>query len=160
MNAGRYTLKKERARRRRLRVRRRVRGVPERPRLTVSRSLRHLYAQVVDDVSGRTLLGLSSRIVTPEMIALAVEAKAEKAAGAKGEKKDDKKEDKKEEKKAGAKGERKIDKKAISRTLGLQVAARAKELGIELVVFDRDRYPYHGRIQQFAEGARKGGLKF
>jgi large subunit ribosomal protein L18 len=104
-----------------MRIRRRIRGVPERPRLTVSRSLRHIYAQIVDDESGKTLLGVSSQ-------SSALEAKG--------------------------------DKKKISLALGQLVATRAKELGIEAVVFDRDRYPYHGRIEKFAEGARKGGLKF
>jgi len=33
-------------------------------------------------------------------------------------------------------------------------------MGIESVVFDRDRYQFHGRIKMFAEGAREGGLKF
>lgn len=104
-----------------MRVRRRIRGVPERPRLTVSRSLRHIYAQIVDDESGKTLIGMSSK-------AQALEAKG--------------------------------NKKARSLALGELVATRARELGIEAVVFDRDRYPYHGRIEKFAEGARKGGLKF
>jgi large subunit ribosomal protein L18 len=39
------------------------------------------------------------------------------------------------------------------------MAERAKARGIERVVFDRGGYPYHGRVQAFAEGAREGGLK-
>jgi large subunit ribosomal protein L18 len=46
--------------RRHLRVRKKVTGVPERPRLVVSRSLRHMVAQVVDDTTGRTLASASS----------------------------------------------------------------------------------------------------
>ena len=52
------------------------------------------------------------------------------------------------------------DKKQKSHKLGLAVAEKAKEKGIEAVVFDRNRFPYHGRVKAFAEGARKGGLKF
>ncbi len=43
------------------RIRMRIRGTPERPRLTVFRSLNHLYAQIIDDVSGRTLVAVDSR---------------------------------------------------------------------------------------------------
>lgn len=54
-------LSRERARQRRhLRIRRRVIGTPERPRLNVFRSSRHIYAQIIDDVSGRTLISASS----------------------------------------------------------------------------------------------------
>jgi large subunit ribosomal protein L18 len=95
--------------------------VAERPRLVVSRSLSHLYAQIVDDGKGVTLLGLSS---LSDQVSLSG------------------------------------DKKERSKQLGKAVAERAKALGIESVVFDRDRYRYHGRIQMFAEGAREGGLKF
>lgn len=121
MNKGRYVQKAIRARRRRMRVRRRISGVPERPRLVVSRSLSHMYAQIVDDLAGRTLLGLSSRASGLTL--------------------------------SGNKGER-------SKLLGKALASRARELGIEQVVFDRDRYQFHGRIKMFAEGAREGGLKF
>ena len=49
----------QRRRRRHLRVRRRVTGTPERPRLVVFRSLKHIYAHLVDDTTGRVLLGLA-----------------------------------------------------------------------------------------------------
>ena len=61
-------------RRRHWRVRRKVRGTPERPRVAVFRSNRHIYAQVIDDVSGRTLVAASS-----------VEAEIRTATGKKGE---------------------------------------------------------------------------
>lgn len=46
--------------RRHLRIRRKVNGTAERPRLVVFRSLSHIYAQLVDDLAGRTLLTVSS----------------------------------------------------------------------------------------------------
>ena len=46
--------------RRRFRVSKRVRGTPERPRLCVYRTLKHMYAQVIDDESGRTLVAAST----------------------------------------------------------------------------------------------------
>ena len=46
--------------RRHKRVRKKIKGTPERPRLVVFRSLSHIYAQVIDDTSGRTLLSASS----------------------------------------------------------------------------------------------------
>jgi large subunit ribosomal protein L18 len=121
MNIGRQKNKTVRAQRRRRRIRKRIRGRAERPRLVVKRSLRFMYAQIVDDDAGRTLVAISSR---------------EGALTLDG------------------------DKKNKSKQLGKALAERARERGIETVVFDRDRYPYHGRIRMFAEGAREGGLKF
>jgi large subunit ribosomal protein L18 len=51
-------------------------------------------------------------------------------------------------------------KKEVSRALGKALAEKAKSKKISQVVFDRNGYIYHGRIKEFAEGAREGGLKF
>ncbi len=47
-----------------------------------------------------------------------------------------------------------------ARAAGKLLAERAREQGIESVVFDRGGYRYHGRVKAFAEGAREGGLQF
>lgn len=52
------------------------------------------------------------------------------------------------------------DKKAKASKVGALIAARAKEAGIEAVVFDRAGYKYHGRVAALADAAREGGLKF
>ena len=103
------------------RVRGKISGTPERPRLSVFRSEKNIYAQIIDDVAGNTLVSASS-----------VE-KGFEGSGAN---------------KEGA------------RAVGKLVAERALAKGIEEVVFDRGGYIYHGRVQELAEGAREGGLKF
>ena len=100
-------------------VRGKVSGTGDRPRLTVFRSNRHIYAQLIDDTSGRTLAAASSR------------------------------ED-------GVANGKPVD---VSKSVGSRLAERAKEAGIEAVVFDRNGYKYHGRVRALAEGAREGGLQ-
>jgi large subunit ribosomal protein L18 len=112
--------------RRHKRVRRKVVGTAERPRLAVHRSLKHIQAHLVDDTSGRVITGIST--TTPELTQL--------------------------------RGEDGNDKTALSREAGKRLAEKAKAAGIEVVVFDRGGYLYHGRVAAFAEGAREGGLKF
>jgi large subunit ribosomal protein L18 len=111
--------------RRHMRIRKKVMGTAERPRLTVFRSLNHIYAQLVDDLTGRTILTVSSmdKEVAPNL----KETKGKIEAG---------------------------------KLVGKQIAARAKEKGIERVCFDRSGYLYHGRVKAVAEGAREGGLNF
>ncbi len=75
-------LTKEEARaRRHMRIRRKVIGTAERPRLNIFRSSRHIYAQVVDDTQGRTLLSASS--LDPELdLKVGGNVEAAKAVGA------------------------------------------------------------------------------
>lgn len=47
-----------------------------------------------------------------------------------------------------------------SKLVGTAIAAKASELGLKEVVFDRGGYLYHGRVKAVADGAREGGLKF
>jgi large subunit ribosomal protein L18 len=47
-----------------------------------------------------------------------------------------------------------------SKEVGKKLAEKAKESGIETVVFDRNGYVYHGKVKALADGAREGGLKF
>ncbi|MDX2040935.1 MAG: 50S ribosomal protein L18 [Acidobacteriota bacterium] len=104
------------------RIRKKVKGTSERPRLAVFRSLNHVYAQVIDDVNGVTLCSASS---------------VEKSAG------------------IGNGGN--ID---AAKSIGKLIAERAKEKGINSVVFDRGGYIYHGRVKSLAEAAREAGLQF
>jgi len=48
----------------------------------------------------------------------------------------------------------------ISKSVGTYMAKLAKDKGISKIVFDRNRYRYHGRVRSLAEGAREGGLEF
>jgi len=131
--------------RRHRRVRAKISGTQERPRLNVYRSLSHIYAQVIDDDSGKTLASVSSlRLEMPT--AEATEAAGTEEEGKKGKKK-------KEKKPEGLKVRR-------SRAVGKAIAEKATGLGIKKVVFDRAGFLYHGRVAALAEAARKNGLEF
>lgn len=129
------------------RIRRKVRGTPGQPRLAVFRSLCHIYAQIIDDTKGRTLVASSS-----------VETGV--ADGGSPAEKDDKptKSDKKGAKKAVAKASG--GNVAGAKLIGKTIAERAKEKGIQKVVFDRGGYIYHGRVKALADAAREAGLEF
>lgn len=187
---------------RHMRLRNRFEGSQVRPRLSVFRSGNQIYAQVIDDSTGHTLVAASSLDETlknfkpalqaapvakeeeqaePEEVEVAAEAaptkKAAKAvkapakAPAKGQGKPGRVVQAKTVLPSAKKGERKTPvealvaisnnhKVALAREVGKLVAQRAKEKGIEQVVFDRGGYPYHGRVAALAEGAREVGLKF
>jgi len=118
------------------RIRSRLQGTAERPRLAVFRSVAHIYAQVIDDSQGKTLVSASS-----------VDKGARPAKAAKPAK--------------GAKGARTGGGNvAAAKSIGKLVAERAKEKGITRVVFDRGGYQYHGRVKALADAARAAGLEF
>jgi large subunit ribosomal protein L18 len=129
--------------RRHQRVRKKVSGTSQRPRLAVFRSATQIYAQVIDDTRNHTLVAASSR--DPQFAAEAKKAEAltendETAAAIKW---------------------LTNNKRVIQAwQVGQVIAQRAKALGITSVVFDRGGYIYHGRVAALAEGARKGGLDF
>jgi len=105
-----------------MRIRKTVHGSSNRPRMSVYRSNRDIYVQLIDDNAGTTLVSASSAIVGIR------DLKATK-----------------------------IEKSAM---VGKLIAEKAKEAGIETVVFDRNGYLYHGRVKSLAEAAREGGLIF
>lgn len=170
--------------RRHQRIRRHFEGTSSRPRLNIFRSGHHIYAQIIDDSIGQTLVAASSmdeslqnfkpeqsssapkasEVEQPaaETTEVATEAPAKKGKGAKQPRNTQPAATKKEKKSpveqlAGISSNRKV---AIAREVGKIVAQRAKEKGIAQVVFDRGGYAYHGRVAALAEGAREVGLDF
>lgn len=131
--------------RRHLHIRRSVHGTPERPRVSVFRSSKHIYAQIIDDTAGKTLATVSSlKLGKPA-------APAPEAAADEGGKKK-----KKGGKKAAAAGAKVIQAREVGRLL----AETAKEKGITKIAFDRGGYLYHGRVAALADAARENGLEF
>jgi large subunit ribosomal protein L18 len=117
--------KRERRERAHQRVRTRVKGTAERPRLSVYKSLKYIYAQVIDDDRGVTLAQANS-------------ADAEIRQRLTGS----------------------ASNKDAAKLVGEVVAERAREKGIDRVVFDRGGYVYHGNVKALADGARDKGLQF
>lgn len=99
-------------------IRKKIMGIKERPRLSIFRSNKHIYAQIIDDSLSKTLLSVSDIKIY------------------------------------------KVKKSQKAYEVGKKVAEKAAKLKIKNVVFDRGGFLYHGRIAEFARGAREGGLKF
>jgi len=109
---------------RKQRIRRKLSGTAEMPRLTVYKSLKHIYAQVIDDTSGKTIASVTSN------------SKEFKA------------------------GSNELDKTGMSKKIGEAIAKACLAKNVNQVVFDRNGFPYHGRIAAVADAAREAGLKF
>jgi large subunit ribosomal protein L18 len=106
----------------RYRIRAKIAGTAQKPRLSVFRSNADIYVQLIDDANNATIAAASSR-----------------------------------DKDIAAQKVTKIEK---SKLVGQAIARKAKDLGIETVVFDRGGNLYHGRVKSVADGAREGGLVF
>ncbi len=106
------------------RIRSKVLGTADKPRMNVYKSSKHLYVQFIDDESGRTLAATST---------------LSKENG------------------KDLKGKTGVEKAEV---IGKSAAEKAKEAGIDQVVFDRGGYIYHGKVKAIADAARENGLKF
>jgi large subunit ribosomal protein L18 len=143
---------------RHLRLRSRLRGSASRPRLAVFRSLKHIYAQLIDDDTGRTLVAVDSRsqgfgerwkagaVTSPATASGEAASERREAASERGAA-------------ASARGTT-AGNVAAAKIVGELLAVAARERGIERVVFDRGGYRYHGRVKALADAARAGGLVF
>lgn len=120
---------------RKLRIRKKVVGTVEKPRLSIFRSSKHTYAQVIADDGHRTIASAST---------LDKEVQAAVAKLAKGQ------EASKESSKSVL----------AARAVGMVLAERAKAASVGQVVFDRNGFLFAGRVKALADGAREGGLNF
>ena len=114
-----------RSKRRRNRSKRTQNNLSNRPRLVVSRSLKNIQAQIVDDLNGKTLISVSSLDKSLKSEITKVNGKVER-----------------------------------SKIVGKKIGEKAKINKIKEVWFDRNGYPYTGRVKAMADAARKTGLKF
>jgi large subunit ribosomal protein L18 len=131
MKAKRKQMARER---RRTAIRKRMHGSVERPRLSVFRSLKNIYAQIIDDETGRTLVSMSTKAKGFEVPSELPKEITE-----------------------GVVFTRKL---ITSYIVGMKLGEKAIAAGIRKVAFDRGGYKYHGRVKALAEGARKSGLDF
>jgi large subunit ribosomal protein L18 len=111
-------VKTEKRERRHRRIRAKISGTDAKPRISIFKSNKGIYAQLIDDVKGVTLAASST---------------------------------------SGIKGANMIEK---SKEAGKELAKKALEKKIEVVVFDRGGYIFTGQVKALADGAREGGLKF
>ncbi len=127
--------KRQKLLRRKKRVRSKIFGTAKNPRLSVFRSNKKIYGQLIDDEKGLTLVSAND-------YELAIKGKSEKKS-------------KQSEKETVA--DSKLSK---AFQVGELLAKKANAKKILKAVFDKGGYKYHGRVKALAEGARKGGLKF
>lgn len=121
---------------RRQRLRKQIRGAEGKPRLSVFKSCKHTYAQLIEDDQGTTLACASTLDAKVKELIADVDMKK------------------------SHNDVRSIKSCAGAKAVGLLLAEKAKAKGIQQVIFDRNGYIYHGRVRAVADGARKGGLSF
>lgn len=122
--------------RNKIKIRKKLSGTDERPRVSVFKSSLHTYAQVISDVTAKTIVSASTleKEVMDELGKLNTEGSDRNAKSTKSV--------------------------LAARAVGVVLARRSKEQKIERVVFDRNGFVFHGRIKAVADGAREGGLDF
>ena len=127
------------------RIRKRVNGTAERPRMTVFRSNKSIYVQIVDDTwcnTEKPFKALVEKKHPKRKVEVEYFPKGRTLVS------------------ASSAGLEKMSKSQQAEKVGEMIAEKAKAAGITAVVFDRNGYLYHGRVKQLADAARKGGLNF
>ena len=133
--------------RRHKRIRAKVKGTAERPRLSIFRSNKYIYAQLIDDEKGETLLRVDSRKIKKTTRSSNRVARSNDRA--------------KTEKEKIEEIEKSLTGKvAAAYEVGKLIAKEAAKKKIKKIIFDRGGYKYHGRVKAVAEGAREEGLQF
>jgi len=120
-----------------LRIRAKIRGTCERPRISIFRSSKHMYAQLISDDSQKTVASASTldEDVIKEISRLGKEAEGDKKSGS-------------------------LKSALAARAVGIILAKRSKAAKVASVVFDRNGFVFTGRVKALADGAREGGLVF
>lgn len=120
---------------RKLRIRQKIEGSAEKPRLSIFRSSKHTYAQLISDVDSKTIASASTldKDVQAKIATLIKEAKDSKSS---------------------------TKSVCAARAVGIVLAERSKAAKVAQVVFDRNGFLYAGRVKALADGAREGGLNF
>ncbi len=119
-----------------VKIRKKLHGTADRPRISVFRSGKHTYAQLIEDVQGMTVASAST--LDKEVMESLASVNKE-----------------------GVHSETKSPKGTLAaKAVGILLAKRAMEKNVKAVVFDRNGYEYKGRVKAVAEGAREGGLNF
>lgn len=136
--------KKEKRERRHKRIRAKIFGTAEIPRFCVFRSNKHIYAQLVDDEKGHTLVAATDQ-----------ELKSSKLKTQSSKSKLKTKNLKEKPKKLV-----RAAKISLAYEVGKLIAQKALKKKVKKIVFDRGGYKYQGRVKALAEGAREGGLEF
>ena len=127
------------------RIRKKVNGTAERPRMTVFRSNKSIYVQIVDDTwcnTEKPFKALVEKKHPKRKVEVEYFPKGRTLVS------------------ASSAGLEKMSKSQQAEKVGEMIAEKAKAAGITAVVFDRNGYLYHGRVKQLADAARKGGLNF
>ena len=117
-------------------IRRNLNGTDVKPRVSVFRSTKHIYAQVISDESNKTLFGVST---------------LDKDFAGKLAKLGDNKEE----------GRTSESKKSVNaaKVVGMMIAERMETEGIKEAVYHRNCFMYQGRIKALADGMRVAGFK-
>jgi len=180
--------KKENRYRRHRRVRAKIKGTSKVPRLCIFKSSKHIYAQLIDDEKGKTILssddiklkktktkisssaGDELRSSSPFAKARVVDELRSSSPFAKARVVDELRSSSPTEPRRGegkdedevliARANARVGKIGLARQVGKMIAEKACREGIKRVVFDRGGYKYHGRVKALAEVAREGGLIF